>query len=154
MAILRTGGADRTTPEASPPDHSREVAPAITPHKGAKIPPVRSSGGPGVDDSRPSAMRNSIDKLCDPFLSHNIDRQDGSRSARVKAPARQSGARAAAITSQPASVPPQRGVPFLAGDLSHSITGKGAPSEEPPPLGPMAPREEVRNLIRERNICY
>lgn len=106
--------------------------------------------GQGVDDSHPSAMQRSIKHLRDLFLGRHGDQQDRSRPAKGKALGSGSGARAAVIASQSVSALGEHGVPFPAMDKSPSSVSKGAPSKEPAAPGPLAPRDDVVDLIPNR----
>lgn len=78
--VLRTAGADRTTPQEIPLEQNEEESRVITPHKGAD---ASSSAAPakvlGGDNARLLAMHRSISELINPFLASCGDQQDGSR---------------------------------------------------------------------------
>lgn len=97
-------GADGTTAQKSSPERNKEEATAITPYNGAEAPQAGLAKALGGDDARLSPMLRRISDLRDLFLSSRGNEQDGPRQARDKATSSQSGARAGAITSQPATV--------------------------------------------------
>lgn len=62
--ILKTGGADRVLPQAGPSEHNSKTATAIAPRTGTKASALGSARSPGVDDSRLSVLRNSMNEVC------------------------------------------------------------------------------------------
>lgn len=67
--VLRTTGADKSTPQATPPGARRGTRHDTITHKRGKEPPAGSFKVLGVDDFRLSAIRSSIGELDGLFLS-------------------------------------------------------------------------------------
>lgn len=76
MGILRTAGADSTTPQATSPESNEgatTTATTATPHKGAKALTAGPAKILGNNDAWLSAMPSSINELHDPSLSSHGD---------------------------------------------------------------------------------
>lgn len=74
----------------------------------------------------------------------------------MKSPSRLLRAETKVITSRPASILREHGVPFLANDTNHPNEDKIASSlEVPSTTSPLAPcSKEFVDIIRSRNTCY
>lgn len=88
-----------------------------------------------VDNSHFSVIQCSIDKVRDFLLGRNGAHPDESTSANGKAPVRRLDARAATITSPPATTPIKYGVLSLVGDNSHQEGSLVVGSSHPRAVG-------------------